>query len=805
MARLAKFIAPTLTMTPPDVGSLNPADLRKLYALNRQVKTLTEEELYTFARLMTMSAADYLDEWFERDALKAGMCSSGIIGTLLGPRSPGTAYVLMHHYMGEIDGAYRSWGYVRGGMGMVSESIARAARSFGADIRVNADVRRILVKDGRAVGVELATGERIEAKVIASGADPKRTLLKFLERSDLPADFIRGIERFMIEGSSGKANFALKEAPSFSALPGNGPQLQGAISIGPTVDYIEKAYDDAKYGDFSHRPFIDMCVPSTLDPTLAPPGKHIMSCFIQYAPYTLRKGTWPERREDFAETVIDTIEEYIPNLRDIILHRQVLSPWALEHMIGLTGADICGLLRPEIVDDLNLPDRGLRLLALDPEVTAVGDHTSLRIWRDVWRTQAELITKSSRDAEAYPRFTAFLRDFATALDPLVTMTPPNVAAPTLGEQMGLLRRALAVRRLGKDTMQQMLRMPPMSVRDFLNEWFETDLLKASFAVDALVGTFQGPFSPGTAFGLVPHFLPAVQGGGWSFVKGGMGTLASALALAAREAGATIRTNADVRRITSTDGRVTGVELSDGERIAGRAVASNADPKRTFLHLIDPEELDPEFLVHVRNFEMNGVVAKVNFALDRAPGFPGASDAVPAHFRICPSLEYLERAYDDAKYGSVSVAPFLDVFVPTVIDPDLAPTGKHVVSTLVQYAPYDLRPGNWEAEGDRLGDKVVGLLEEQMPGFEKLVVARQVLTPRELESRFGLTEGHIYHGEMTLDQSLVLRPVPGWSRYRTPVEGLYLCGSGAHPGGGVTGAPGYNAAREILADWNRISS
>src|SRR5439155_1146199 len=268
--------------------------------------------------------------------------------------------------------------------------------------------------------------------------------------------------------------------------------------------------------------------------------------------------------------------------------------------------------------------------------------------------------------------------------------------------MGLLRRALAVRRLGKDTMQQILRMPPMSVRDFLNEWFETDLLKASIAVDALVGTFQGPFSPGTAFGLVPHFLPAVQGGGWSFVKGGMGTLASALALAAREAGATIRTNADVRRITSTDGRVTGVELSNGERIVGRAVASNADPKRTFLHLIDPEELGPEFLVHVRNFEMNGVVAKVNFALDRAPPFAGASGTVPAHFRICPSLEYLERAYEDAKYGSVSVAPFLDVFVPSV-------------------------------------------------------------------------------------------------------EGLYLCGSGAHPGGGVTGAPGYNAAREILADWNRISS
>jgi len=251
--------------------------------------------------------------------------------------------------------------------------------------------------------------------------------------------------------------------------------------------------------------------------------------------------------------------------------------------------------------------------------------------------------------------------------------------------------------------------------------------------------------------------------------------------------------------------VTGVELSNGERIAARVVASNADPKRTFLHLVDPEELSPEFLVRVRNFEMNGVVAKVNFALDRAPSSPDASEEIPAHFRICPSLEYLERAYDDAKYGRASAAPFLDVFVPTVMDPDLAPPGKHVVSVLVQYAPYDLRPGHWDKERDKLGDKVVGLLEEHMPGFERLVVARQVLTPRDLEARFGLTEGHIYHGEMTLDQSLVLRPVPGWSQYRTPVEGLYLCGAGAHPGGGITGAPGYNAAREILADWNRISA
>jgi phytoene dehydrogenase-like protein len=231
--------------------------------------------------------------------------------------------------------------------------------------------------------------------------------------------------------------------------------------------------------------------------------------------------------------------------------------------------------------------------------------------------------------------------------------------------------------------------------------------------------------------------------------------------------------------------------------------SNADPKRTFLHLVEPQELSPEFLDRVRNFQMTGVIAKVNVALDRLPTLAATEGAVPAHFRICPTVEYLERAYDDAKYGSASRAPLLEVFVPTIADPGLAPPGKHILSVLVQYAPYDLRPGNWEKEAEPLGDRVVGVLEEHIPGFAKLVLARQVLTPADLERRFGLTEGHIYHGEMTLSQSLVLRPVSGWAGYRTPVDGLYLCGSGTHPGGGVSGAPGHNAARQILRDWRRL--
>ena len=393
-----------------------------------------------------------------------------------------------------------------------------------------------------------------------------------------------------------------------------------------------------------------------------------------------------------------------------------------------TGADVCGPLRPEVVDDLNLTAHGLRLVPLNPEVLALGDRSALRIWRDTARTQTELMGASRKDAEAYPRFVAFLSDFAGALDPLMTSTPPNVANPGLGEQMELVRRALALRRLGKATLQQMLRMPPMPVRDFLNEWFETELLKASLAVDAILGTFQGPFSPGTAFGLVPRFSPATRGNAGSMVQGGIGTLANALALAAREAGVSIRTDTEVKRIRTEDGRAVGVELADGQVLSARVVVSNADPKRTFLHLVESQELNPEFLDRVRNLQMTGVIAKVNVALDGLPTLSATGDGVPAHFRICPSIEYLERAYDDAKYGSASRAPFLEVFVPTIVDPGLAPSGKHVLSALVQYAPYDVRPGNWETEAEPLADRVRGLLEEHMPGFEQIGHSRPPSPP-----------------------------------------------------------------------------
>jgi phytoene dehydrogenase-like protein len=291
-------------------------------------------------KLMTMSSADFLDEWFETEVLKATMSASGIIGTFMGPRSPGTAYVLLHHYMGELDGAFRSWGFARGGMGTVSRVIADAARQHGAEIQTRAAVNQVLIKNGRAYGVILDSGEEIHAKVIVSGVDPKRTFLKMVGAEHLEPEFVEQISHLKIRGSSAKLNLALDGLPNFACVPGEGPHLAGAISISPTIDYLEHAYDDAKYGEYSRRPYLDIVIPSLLDPSMAPPGKHVMSIFVQYAPYHLRTGNWPDQREKLGDTVIDTLAEYAPNLKSLILHRQVVTPWDLEQEFGLTEGNI---------------------------------------------------------------------------------------------------------------------------------------------------------------------------------------------------------------------------------------------------------------------------------------------------------------------------------------------------------------------------------------------------------------------------------------------------------------------------------
>ncbi|HYM40716.1 MAG TPA: NAD(P)/FAD-dependent oxidoreductase [Thermoplasmata archaeon] len=465
---------------------------------------------------------------------------------------------------------------------------------------------------------------------------------------------------------------------------------------------------------------------------------------------------------------------------------------------GLPGATLCGNLRPEVVRDLGLGGHGLQLLPLDPEVVSLGDGRVLRLWRDSHHAAQEIAAFSKRDAAAFPAFQSLLARVAEAVDPLLMKPPPEISEWKWSDQLLLARRALALRRGGKDVLNQAVRMIPMSLRGVLDEWFEDDTLKGTLAADALIGTFRGPYSPETAFGLLHHALPAVHGLAWSMVRGGMGQLTRLLALAAQGSGASIRTDAEVRHILTKDGHTTGVQLASGEILLARVVLSNADPKRTFLHLADPAELPRDFLDSIRHFQTEGIVARVNLALDGPPTIPGTEGAV-AHLRVAPSMEYLERAYDDAKYGAVSRKPFLDAVIPTLLDPSLAPTGKHVMSVTVQYAPYHRKTGNWDRERERLGDTVVEVLDEHLPGLGKLVLEHEVLTPVDLERRFGLTDGHIYHGEMTLNQQLVLRPAPGWSRYRTPIEGLYLCGAGAHPGGGVTGAPGHNAAQAVLTD------
>ncbi len=341
MQVMCRFVKPILSMVPPDPATLNPKELMKLLFLGRRFQGLTSEDKYNQVQLMTMSAIDFLDQWFETDVLKATMSASGIIGTFLGVRSPGTAYVLLHHYMGEIDGAFRSWGFARGGTGAISSAIADAAREAGVEIRTEAPIAQIIVKNGKAKGVVLASGDEIYADIVSSSVDPRLTFVKMIEKGNLPDDFLEEINRYKFRGSSGKVNLALDALPNFKAMPGPGAHLRGAISISPSVEYMERAYDDAKYGNFSRRPYIDMVIPTLTDPSVAPPGKHILSCFVQYAPYKLRPGlNWDDQKEAFGNNVINTIAEYAPNIKDIILYKQVVTPLDLEREWGLSEGNI---------------------------------------------------------------------------------------------------------------------------------------------------------------------------------------------------------------------------------------------------------------------------------------------------------------------------------------------------------------------------------------------------------------------------------------------------------------------------------
>ncbi|HKS05153.1 MAG TPA: NAD(P)/FAD-dependent oxidoreductase [Gemmatimonadaceae bacterium] len=340
MHHMAMAVKPILAMVPPDPASLAPSDLKGLLKFAGHFRSLGAERFHALHKLMTMSSADYLDEWYEFDPLKATKSASGIIGTFLGPRSPGSAYVLLHHYMGEIDGAFRAWGFQKGGTGAISESIASAARALGAEVRTDAGVAHVIVRDGRAVGVALANGNELHAPIVVSSLDPRRTFVDLVDKKELPDELLSEVSRYRFRGSSGKVNLALSGLPSFTCMPGVGPHLRGAISISPSLEYLERAYDDAKYGEFSRNPYMDIVIPSMIDPGMAPPGKHVMSIFVQYAPYNLNGGWTDAKREAFGDAVVNTLERYAPNIKSLILHRQVLTPADIERITGLSEGNI---------------------------------------------------------------------------------------------------------------------------------------------------------------------------------------------------------------------------------------------------------------------------------------------------------------------------------------------------------------------------------------------------------------------------------------------------------------------------------
>ena len=474
-----------------------------------------------------------------------------------------------------------------------------------------------------------------------------------------------------------------------------------------------------------------------------------------------------------------------------------------------TGACDAGLLRPEIVQALELERHGLRLMKSHAAVFAPqpkGD--ALMLWREPSRNPAEIARFSTSDSEKYPAFMRLVHKLSQALHGMMLMTPPSLAQTNYEELLAWARAGLKIKGLGKREMMEFLRVLPMPVAEFLEEWFDHPGLQAALGAPGVTGSMQGPLAAGTAFMMLYHLLGEHNGGfrASSFVRGGMGELCRALASAAEEHGAEIRTAAEVDRILQRDDRVAGVVLKNGEEISGRAVISNADPRRTFFDLLGAPNLGVQFVRRVRNIRYRGATAKVNLALHGLPQFKGmtAGEAqLSGHILICPSLSYLERAYDEAKYGWYSTHPYLDIVIPTLLDAALAPAGQHVLSITMQYAPYLLKQSNWDEQRERFGDHLVDALSEYAPNLKDLILHRQVLTPLDWEREYFLTEGGEFHGQMGLDQLLFMRPVPGFGQYRTPIEGLYLCGAGTHPGGGVTGAPGHNAAREVIRDWNKL--
>ena len=464
---------------------------------------------------------------------------------------------------------------------------------------------------------------------------------------------------------------------------------------------------------------------------------------------------------------------------------------------------VVSLLRPEIIRELDLPRHGLEILPLDGTFTPMTDGGYLWRVNDHARTRREIARHSRLDAEAYDEYGKTMVKMARFVKPILSMTPPDPLSRRPRDLWQLAMLAKRLRALGHQDRVNQLQLMTMSAADFLDQWFETDVLKATMSASGVIGTFLGVRSPGTAYVLLHHYMGEIDGAfrSWGFARGGTGAISNAIASVAREAGAEIRTSAAVARIQTKNGQATGVVLANGDELAADLVLSSVDPRLTFLRFLDAAELPDAFRDDLQHYRFRGSSGKVNLALDALPDFtclPGAGAHLRGAISISPSVDYMERAYDQAKYGEFSRRPYIDMVIPTMTDPSIAPPGKHILSCFVQYAPYDLASGSWDEQREAFGDTVIDTIAEHAPNIRQIILHRQVLTPLDLEREFGLSEGNIFHGELTLDQLFFLRPAPGWAQYKTPIRNLWLCGSAAHPGGGVMGAPGRNAARRILA-------
>jgi phytoene dehydrogenase-like protein len=467
-----------------------------------------------------------------------------------------------------------------------------------------------------------------------------------------------------------------------------------------------------------------------------------------------------------------------------------------------------GPLRADVARDMQLGRFKLQIFRPDPRVFApTPDGHGLLFYEDAGKTAGAITHFSAKDGTRYVEFADALEKVAGLFSQIASMTPPGIENPSPEDWWNLIRTGLNVRGLGKNGIFDMLRWGPMAVADFAAEFFDTELVRAAIAARGIFGTNLGPWSAGSTAVLLQRAAADAHPVGTSaFPRGGMGEFSRALAEAAKKAGAEIRTESEVSQIRTKSGAVSGVVLANGEEIACEAVVSGVDPKRTFFHLLDPASLDPVFAQRMKNFRSRGNAAKVLLALGELPRFPslanavapdGFHEALAGRIHIGYEIDYLERAFDASKYGEISTEPYLDVTIPTVLDPSLAPEGKHVLSAYFQFAPYALKEGNWTKRRGELADIVIRTLSLYSPGLAELVEGVQVITPGDLEEIYGYTGGHIFHGELALDQIFTMRPVLDWARYRTPVKGLFLCGSGTHPGNGLTGASGANAAKEIV--------